>query len=231
METFLSNTGSTKVLVADDHPLFREAMQQVVIKAFPEALCLEARDLDSVLQQVAEDSDLDLILLDLNMPGMSGFTGLISIRNKAPAIPILIVSALEERAIIAEATAYGASGFITKSMPRDDMIQALHAVRAGEIWLPDAQSLGAGGGDSFDHGTIDPAMVARVSTLTDQQRRVLEMLVQGKSNKVIAWELGVAESTIKAHVSAILRKLQVTSRTQAVITTAKILRELHESKG
>lgn len=226
MESFLIGDGPTKVLVADDHPLFREAMQQVVSKAFSEAICLEARDLDTALQKAEQEEGLDLILLDLNMPGMNGFTGLISLRNKVPAIPIVIVSAMDERNIIEEATTYGASGFITKSMPREDMTRALHAVLAGEIWLPDEQMMGTGGGSGFDGGDADPVMTDRVRTLTDQQRRVLEMLVQGKSNKVIAWELSVAESTVKAHVSAILRKLQVTSRTQAVINAAKILKSL-----
>lgn len=213
----------SRILIADDHPLFRGALHQVVSEAVGGHDCVEVEDLDSARDQL-KLSDFDLILLDLNMPGMNGFTGLIALRNLAPATPIIVVSAEDNSTSIQEAITFGASGFIPKSLSKELMTQALQQVLAGEVFLPP---------DMGDHGTgkgnLDDDMLGEgLAALTPQQRCVVEMLVTGKSNKVIAYELSIAESTVKAHVSAILRKLHVTNRTQAVINAAQILVKLRQ---
>lgn len=204
-----------RVLIADDHPLFREALRQVIAAALPDHAISEACTLDQAVSAASGD-DLDLILLDINMPGMNGFNGLIALRNHVPAIPVVVVSAEEGRDTVRHAMTLGASGFIPKSLDREQMILAVNCVLAGEIFVPVDLADGTGSkiGDDLRDG---------YAALTAQQRKVLEMLAQGKSNKVIAYELDVTESTVKAHVSAILTKLKVSSRTQAVLNAAKLL--------
>jgi len=225
----------SRILIADDHPLFREALHQVVTAAFAEPEgplaaheCVEADSLDLALSRVGEE-DFDLILLDLNMPGMEGFAGLVALRNHAPATPIIVVSAEDSREAVQDSIAFGASGFIPKSLPKERMAQAIRDVLAGEVYLP-ADLAERASGRSSSEGN-DPELAARLATLTQQQRCVLEMLVTGKSNKVIAYELDIAESTVKAHVSAILRKLKVHNRTQAVIDASRILGKLREGRA
>mgnify|MGYP001809670545 CR=1 FL=1 len=213
-------TGETlsRVLIADDHPLFRSALLEVVGEAMGRCACAEAQDWPRA-RELLRGADFDLILLDLHMPGMNGFTGLIALRNLAPATPIVVVSAESAAATMQDAIAFGASGFIPKSLPKEGMTGALRRVLAGEVFLP------------ADHGAVPPergrgaAAGEGLAALTQQQRCVVEMMVTGKSNKVIAHELSIAESTVKAHVSAILRKLRVSNRTQAVINAAKLLGE------
>lgn len=212
-----SESAST-ILIADDHPLFRDALRQVVDKAFTNFTIVEASTFDEAMAQ-STAADPDLVLLDLNMPGMNGFTGLVQLRNHGPARPIVVVSADEGRESVQQALTYGASGFIPKSLPRDGMVAAVLKVMSGEVYIPDA----AAGDLSSGAPTVDPTFSEGYAALTAQQRKVLEMLVLGKSNKVIAYELDIAESTVKAHVSAILRKLKVNSRTQAVLTASKML--------
>lgn len=208
----------SKILIADDHPLFRDALQQVVDQAFPDAAVLEASTLDEAMVIAAND-DLDLLLLDINMPGMNGFNGLIALRNAVPATPIVVVSADEERETIQQALTLGAAGFIPKSMAKASMVHGLHEVISGKVYMPVDLSAPLTRGQAM----IDDDFQQGYAALTGQQRRVLEMLVLGKSNKVIAFELDIAESTVKAHVSAILRKLRVNSRTQAVLNASKML--------
>lgn len=212
---------AAKILIADDHPLFRGALRQVVAGTFEHCEFFEASTLDQALGLVAAE-DFELILLDLRMPGMKGFTGLVSLRNHAPATPIIVVSAEEERESIQEAITYGAAGFIPKSLSKEQMAHAVREVLSGEVYVPPLE--GSEGG-AFGSAQLD----AGIAALTGQQRRVLEMMVHGKSNKVIAYELNIAESTVKAHVSAILRKLNVTSRTQAVINAGKIALRLRDA--
>lgn len=204
------------VLIADDHPLFRDALRQVVLATLPDHAISEADTFDAAMAAAAGDQ-LDLILLDINMPGMNGFAGLISLRNHVPATPVVVVSADEARETVAQAMALGASGFIPKSLEREQMVAALHMVMNGEVYVPAATV------DGPHHGGAEARFREGYETLTAQQRKVLEMLVAGKSNKVIAYELDVTESTVKAHVTAILRKLRVHSRTQAVLNASRML--------
>ena len=212
------------LMVADDHPLFREAIARVIDDGFPGSTLLEASDLDSALAVAGRHDDLDLVLLDLNMPGMQGLGGLVRLRNLFPTLPAVIVSAEEEKRVILQTITYGAVGFITKSTPRKQMIQALEQVLAGSIYLPaDIIRAGSGTGEESAASRREPEDLADVlATLTRKQLQVFERMSRGDSNKVIAYRLNIAESTVKAHVSAILRKLGATNRVQAILSAGDI---------
>ena len=213
-----------QVLIADDHPLFREAIARVIDDGFPGSTLLEASDLDSALAVAGRHDDLDLVLLDLNMPGMQGLGGLVRLRNLFPTLPAEIVSAEEEKRVILQTITYGAVGFITKSTPRKQMIQALEQVLAGSIYLPaDIIRAGSGAGEESTAARREPEDLSDVlATLTRKQLQVFERMSRGDSNKVIAYQLNIAESTVKAHVSAILRKLGATNRVQAILSAGDI---------
>jgi DNA-binding NarL/FixJ family response regulator len=193
------------VLIADDHPLFRDALAQIVTSTLPNAIVVECGCIEDAQAALARQ-DFELVLLDVNMPGMNGMAGLLSLRNTAPATPVVIVSGREDRETVDQAMGCGAAGFIPKSLSRDGMRSALVAVLAGEISLP---------GEPVIDGV--PDRHAAIATLSGQQRRVLEMISAGKANKIIAYELSISESTVKAHVTAILRKLNLRSRIQAAL--------------
>jgi DNA-binding NarL/FixJ family response regulator len=205
-----------RIVIVDDHPLFRGALRQAIKTAVEDASIAEAESLDKLTAVLATDSAVDLILLDLTMPGVQGLSGLLFLRAQHPEIPVIIVSATEEPGVIRRAIAFGASGFVPKSQPVDNIRAAVRAVLGGEAWTPPDIDLGG------EEDQETSALVARLSTLTPQQVRVLMMLGEGLLNKQIAYRLGVSEATIKAHVSAILQKLGVDSRTQAVIAISKI---------
>jgi len=211
-----SDVASHRLVIADDHPLFRGALREAVAGLFPGAEVAEAGSFDEVSQQLDRAGDVDLVLLDLTMPGVRGFSGLMYLRAQYPAVPVVIVSANEDPSVIRRCMHFGASGFIPKTTGTDEMRTAIAQVLAGGVWTPADIDLAA---------EEDPAaagLVARLATLTPQQVRVLMMLSEGLLNKQIAYELGVSEATVKAHVSAILQKLGVDSRTQAVIAAARI---------
>ncbi|MAU97889.1 MAG: DNA-binding response regulator [Fulvimarina sp.] len=203
-------------IVADDHPLFRGALKEILLSLPQGAEIVEAADFDEAAAALERHGDADLLLLDLAMPGTSGLSGLALLRAEHPSVPIAIVSASEDSQIIARALDLGASGFIPKSAGFDEIRTAIVRLLSGDVWLPGDVSLDAPG----DPEVAD--LIARVKTLTPQQTRVLSMLGRGLLNKQIAYELGVSEPTIKAHVSAVLLKLGVDSRTQAVIQLGKL---------
>lgn len=211
----MSSTGA-RILIADDHPLVRGALAQAVAGAVPGAQILEAGDLEGVTRAFAESADIDLILLDLAMPGVRGFSGLMYLRAEHPDVPVVIVSGNEDRAVMRRCIDFGASGFVPKTTPIEGMREAVRNVLAGDIWTPPDVDLSG----PADKETAD--LVRRMASLTPQQVRVLMMVSAGLLNKQIAYELKVSEATVKAHVSAILTKLGVESRTQAVITAAKV---------
>lgn len=196
------------IIIADDHPLFRNALFQSVHMAISGANLLEADSLDALLQQLSRDTDPDLLLLDLKMPGANGMSGLIQLRNLYPDLPIVVISASEEPAIIAQVKKHGAFGFIPKSSDMRSLINALNQVLAGDPFFPE------GIDDSVDDSND---LAEKIAALTPQQYKVLTMLSDGLLNKQIAYELNVSEATIKAHMTAIFRKLGVKNRTQAVI--------------
>ncbi len=209
-------TVSTHLIIADDHPLFRDALRQAVASVVTSAKITEAGSFDELTALLQRVSDVDLILLDLTMPGINGFSGLIYLRAQYPPVPVVIVSASDDVGTIRRSLDFGASGFIPKRFGVDTLRDAIVKVMAGDVWVPADVDLSA---------ADDPEMARlrdRLLTLTPQQVRVLMMLSEGLLNKQIAYELGVSEATIKAHVSAILQKLAVESRTQAVIAAAKI---------
>jgi DNA-binding NarL/FixJ family response regulator len=201
-----------KVLIADDHPLMRAALRQAVGQAFPGCDLPEAASYGELRSALAAGSEPDLVLLDLHMPGMSGFIGLMMLRSEHPAIPVIVVSAAEDTATVQRAIDYGASGFVPKSAPIGEVGRAIRAVLDGEVWVP-----ATAGRDE-----ADAAMADRIVSLTPQQMRVLAGMGEGKLNKQIAYDLGVSEQTVKDHVSVILRKLGASNRTQAILLASQL---------
>ncbi|ROM67490.1 DNA-binding response regulator [Pseudomonas brassicacearum] len=211
-----------KILIADDHPLFREAIHNVISDGFPGSEVMETADLDSALALTREHDDLDLILLDLNMPGMHGLNGLINLRNEAPTIPVVIVSAEQDKQVVLQAITYGAVGFITKSSPRSQMTDAIEQILNGNVYLPPdiiRTQKSPMGRRLNENPSFPPELL---QALTRKQLLVLERMTKGESNKQIAYTLEIAETTVKAHVSAILRKLNVHNRVQAILSAGDI---------
>lgn len=212
-------------VIADDHPLFREALKQMLAGALKEVEFLEAGSFAQLVKILEARDDLDLVLLDLKMPGVQGLSGLVYMRAQYPDLPVVVVSGSEEPAVVRRTLDLGASGFIPKSSPVEVMQFAVRTVLSGELWSPPGLDL--------DHASDAEAeeLARRLTTLTPQQVRVLMMLREGLLNKQIAYQLGVSEATVKAHVSAILQKLNVDSRTQAVIAASRIDGEPLASSG
>ncbi|MBG6176482.1 DNA-binding NarL/FixJ family response regulator [Labrenzia sp. EL_208] len=214
----LETDGANKFLIIDDHPLFREALHSAVELAYPNSDTLDAASLDDACEFLDHDSGFDLALLDLSIPGVKGMDGLLHLRTHYPRLPVVVVSGAEDPPIIAQAMAYGAAGFVPKSSKKTTLAQAIQQVMNGATYLPENYN------DTDDEPIDDQTrkMIARLSSLTPQQIRVLQMICSGLLNKQIAYELQVGETTVKAHVSEILRKLCVSSRTQAVIEVKKL---------
>ena len=207
----------SQFLIADDHPLFREALKGALSAKFAGLEVFESADFDSTLQVLSEQEDLDILLLDLHMPGNGDLYGLIRIREDYPSLPIAVVSCSEDVNIVSKVMGYGAMGFIPKSSSSDDIANAINQILEGDTWLPTelkskvAEIEGA-----------DREIAAQVASLTPQQYRVLQYLHEGLLNKQIAYELHISEATVKAHITAIFRKLGVYNRTQAVLIAAKL---------
>lgn len=203
-----------RIIIVDDHPLFRAALRQTLAVGDATVNVEEAGDLNSLSASLDAERDCDLVLLDLNMPGVRGFSGLLLLRAQYPDIPVMIISAVEDATVIRRAFELGASGYLHKSEGPTEIRRAIETVLAGEVFVPKGMTLGAEDEQS--------ALMKRLATLTPQQVRVLMMLSDGLMNKQIAFELTISEATVKAHVSAILQKLDVDSRTQAVIAASRI---------
>jgi len=204
-------------IVADDHPLFREALIHAIRTSVAGAEIFEADSLASLYDVVEANPNADLLFLDLNMPGVSGFSALAYMRNNHESLPTVVVSAIDDPSVIRRAIQHGASGFIPKSSPIRTIESAIDSILQGEVWLPDDVDME---GDDLDGE--EARVAAAMSALTPHQFRVLMMLGEGLLNKQIAYQLGVSEATIKAHVTAILRKMQVTNRTQAVLAVQRL---------
>ena len=212
----MADTTHYRFVIADDHPLFRGALREAVTGLFQHVEIGEAGSFEDVAKLLEGGGEVDLILLDLNMPGVRGFSGLMYLRAQYPSVPIVVVSANDDPTVIRRCMDLGTSGFIPKTLGIEEMRGAIKRVLEGGVWTPPDVDLGAGA----DADIAD--LLARLTSLTPQQVRVLMMLSEGLLNKQIAYELGVSEATVKAHVSAILQKLGVESRTQAVIAASKI---------
>ena len=213
----MARPDQSKFIVADDHPLFREALIHAIGNCVQGADILEADSLDSLQRVVESNPDADLLFLDLSMPGVSGFSALAYIRSNHESLPTVIVSAMDDPAVIRRSIQHGASGFIPKSASIGNIEAGIQSVLQGEVWLPDGINLHDA---RLDHD--EAGIAAAMSSLTPHQFRVLMMLGEGLLNKQIAYQLGVSEATIKAHVTAILRKLDVTNRTQAVLAVQRL---------
>ena len=205
-----------RLLIADDHPLFRGALREAVVGLIDRGNIVEAGTFEEMSRLLDKGGEVDLILLDLTMPGVRGFSGLMFLRAQYPSVPVVVVSANDDPSVIRRCMDFGASGFIPKTLGVEQMRDVIKRVLGGGVWTPPDVDL-SGGSDAES-----AALMARLATLTPQQVRVLMMLSEGMLNKQIAYELSVSEATVKAHVSAILQKLGVDSRTQAVIAAAKI---------
>lgn len=199
---------STTILVADDHPLFRTAVIHALREALPGATVAEAASAASLGQSLDARPDTDLVLLDLTMPGAHGFSALLHVRGEHPEVPVVVISSNEHPRVIRRAQQFGAAGFIPKSSPAETIGEAVAAVLEGGAWFPPLTA---------ERSEQDAALAARLAQLTPQQFRVLLCLADGLLNKQIAHELGLAENTVKVHVTAILKKLECHSRTQAAV--------------
>lgn len=200
------------VCVADDHPLYRDALTDVLTQHFAPVSVLHAGSLDAVMATIATQPQLDMVLLDVNMPGMHGLNGLLQLRQQSPHVAVAMLSADDDKHTVLQAMAYGAVGFISKSAARQQLVLALRQVFNGDVYLPP---------DILRQPVVASSAVApdlsQLRGLTKKQLKVLQQMVSGASNKQIADTLCVAETTVKAHVSAILAKLGVTSRVQAIL--------------
>lgn len=209
-----------KIIIADDHPLFRQALLGTLTPKFSNTTWLEAQTIEELNEHLGQHKDSDLVLLDLNIPGAHGLNNLVHIRTHFPQIPVVIVSAHEDNDTIGKALELGAAGFIPKSTSIDEIYNAIIKVLSGQIWVPEKYKPSKDGNPHQD-------IAERVASLTQQQHRILMMFAEGLLNKQIAYDLNVSEATIKAHATAIFRKLNVRNRTQAVIAIGQL--DLQES--
>lgn len=213
-----------RFVIVDDHPLFRGALKMALSSPGKNVDIIEIGDIEGAKCLINDSTDIDLVLLDLSLNGVGGLTGLISLQAIQPALPIAIVSATDDPVTIRAALELGASGFISKSSSPETINQAVEAIMAGEIWSP----LSAMEEAPLDAEIIE--LIRCMRKLTPQQARVLGMMADGMMNKQIAHELNVSEATIKAHVSAVLYKLGVESRTQAVIRLARFKGDIQSAE-
>jgi len=200
------------VLIVDDHPLFCEALAMTLRTGLGVREVATAASLADGIVRLQALAAPDVVLLDLKLPDVEGLDGLVRLRRAADRVPVIVVSALSEDRLIAAVLRAGAAGFVPKHSQREVFVEALARVRAGFVYVPEGY---------IDPGTaadLDAdAVIERMRSLTAQQGRILELVCEGKLNKQIAWDLDIAETTVKAHLTAILRKLRVQSRTQAVL--------------
>ena len=205
-----------RLVIADDHPLFRGALREAISGLLRRVDIAEAGSFDEAVELLELGGKVDLLLLNLTMPDTRGFSGLMYVRAQYPSVPVVVVSANDDPTAIRRCVEIGASGFIPKTLGIEDTRTAISRILDGGIWVPPDVDLVNGSDAEVT------ALMTRMATLTPQQVRVLMMLSEGLLNKQIAFQLGVSEATVKAHVSAILQKLNVESRTQAVIAAAKM---------
>jgi len=210
-----------RILIADDHPLVRSALAQALAPLAGPQPVIEATSFASLTAAAAEHPDLDLALLDLNMPGAQGFSSLVFLRGERPELPVIVVSSNDHPRTVRRAQQFGAAGFVPKSAPLPTILQAASAVIDGGEWFPAAA----------ERSEEDAKLAARLAQLTPQQFRVLMCIADGLLNKQIAHELGMAENTVKVHVTAILRKLDCYSRTQAAMLVGNLQAEGGETSA
>ncbi len=205
---------ASRLLVVEDHPLFRRALVEVVSAAFPGAEILQATSIDGAIDVIAAQNNVDLVLLDLSMPGTTGLLGAFRVRVAAPRSALVIISAHEDSRIIGSAMALGIAGYIPKSTPKPKLARLVAAILEGEVWFPERSQESA----AVRRAHADAkSLLTQLGSLTAQQLRVLDMICRGLQNKHIAYELDICVTTVKVHVSEVLRKLDVRSRTEAIV--------------
>ncbi len=206
-------------LVVDDHPLFCDALAMTLRAVGGIARCPTADSLAAALDHLGDDPEIDLVVLDLTLPDVSGLDGLLRLRAAAPRLPVVIVSAIDDRRVIASALRAGAAGFVPKHSPREVFRSALARLGEGGVFLPEGMAMEL---DEVPAASPQDEAMRRLAMLTPQQARILELICEGRLNKQIAHELVIADATVKAHVTAILRKLGVQTRTQAVLLAREV---------
>lgn len=194
-----------KVLIADDHPLYRSALKTVLDLVSPQFQVAEAEALTGAVEMLRSDREIELLLLDLNMPGSRGFTGLLEIRREFPQLPVIVVSGDDKVSTIEQVKKLGAAGFLSKTATPVTIGDCISAIEMGDEWFPES-----------DIPAADDSLVDRMNSLTPQQYRISQMIADGQLNKQIAYELGITEPTVKSHVTSILRKLQLRDRKQLI---------------
>lgn len=204
-----------RIILADDHPLFRAALSAAVQRVSPQHTIVETSSLEET-DAALKAGAADLVGLDLHMEDSAGFIGLAELRKTYPSVPIVVISASQTPGVAARAIEFGAAGFIPKTADMDTLCEALEAVLEGDVWVPD-------GADDADEDVLEAA--AKIALLTPAQMRVLSGLAEGRLNKQIAYDMSISEATVKAHVTAIFRKLGVINRTQAVLVAQALVVE------
>jgi len=214
----------SSILIADDHPLFRAALRSAISAAVADAAFTEADSISALFESLERDPHADLLLLDLNIPGAQGLSALAHLRGNYPQLPIVVVSALDDALTVRQCLRFGAQGFISKSADAVRIGADVHSLLEGELVAPEGTGVGAGtgAGDAADGSGPDVEVARRLADLTPQQFRVLGMLCAGRMNKQIGYELQISEATVKAHMTALLRKLGVGTRTQAVLLVGRM---------
>ncbi|MAI38736.1 MULTISPECIES: response regulator transcription factor [unclassified Alteromonas] len=209
-----------KVLIIDDHPIFRHAMVTILGKKFPGSEAVEASSIDEAIKALEQDAAFDLVMLDLNMPETCGLNGLLEIRNQHPNIPVVIISAESEKQNILQTISYGAVGFISKSSKIEEIASSVESIFEGNVCLPSEilRTPTSRNRTNRENG-ISPE---QIRSLTRKELAVLKYLTQGLANKVIAYELNISETTVKSHVSSILKKLGASNRVKVVANAANI---------
>lgn len=209
-----------KVLIIDDHPIFRHAMVTILGKKFPGSEAVEASSIDEAIKALKQDAAFDLVMLDLNMPETCGLNGLLEIRNQHPNIPVVIISAESEKQNILQTISYGAVGFISKSSKIEEIASSVESIFEGNVCLPSEilRTPTSRNRTNRENG-ISPE---QIRSLTRKELAVLKYLTQGLANKVIAYELNISETTVKSHVSSILKKLGASNRVKVVANAANI---------
>jgi DNA-binding NarL/FixJ family response regulator len=207
----------TKFLVADDHPIVREALINALSPHFNSLTFVQSDSLDSTLQALQQHSDIDLILLDLQMPGCEFSYGVMRVNQDFPNVPIAVISANDSPQIVAKSIGLGAKGFIPKATATEKIVEAINTILAGGNWLPVEMS------EQVNAISAEQLELAKkVAEITPKQFQVLKLVQEGLLNKQIASDLNITEATVKAHISAVFRKLQVNTRTQAVLVMEKL---------
>ncbi|MFD1217022.1 MULTISPECIES: response regulator [Microbulbifer] len=202
-----------QLLIADDHPLYRDALATTLSNHFSDAKLAQSEDLDSTLTRLAH-SEIDLLLLDLNMPGSEGFSGLARIRNDFPAVPVVVVSGSDRHSVVQQAAGLGASGFLSKTARPEEILRCIECVLAGDQWFSE-EALA---------GESESVLAEKLNLLTPQQLKIFQMIARGMLNKQIAYDLDITEPTVKSHVTAILRKLELRDRKQLIREAQALIR-------